>query len=86
MPSSLQQAYSRAIVSLKTGHSAECRRLQAALEAERERAEAQFHECLAQKQLATQLRERLGETHARRTEYEAAAVIASLIRPIASLI
>ena len=82
----MQQAYSRAIVSLKTGHSAECRRLQSALEAERERAESQFHECLAQKQLASQLRERLGETHARRTEYEAAAVIASLIRTIASLI
>ena len=73
-------------MSLKTGHSAECRRLQSALEAERERAESQFHECLAQKQLASQLRERLGETHARRTEYGAAVVIASLISTIASLI
>ena len=54
-----QEAYTRALHALSAGQEAERRRLMADVEAERERVEALFSECLAQRQLASQLRERL---------------------------
>ena len=53
------EAYRSAVDALHTGHAAERRRLAADVEAERERAEVNFKECLAQRQHAAQLRERL---------------------------